>query len=333
MGKRVVLPIAEPAFCTYQSQAAGGVIQVDNPSLRNWYLNECVMLKCSKTFLDGYSSPLLQLVGSGHWEIPHMEKATVRYSHIGKYVNYAIRNFIDKGYYVIFTGADDFYIKGKCWYKERHFNHDGLIIGYDTNKGTYILCGYDSSWIYRVFETPVKCIDRARKEEQKKGFDGLLCGLKAKPDIIKLEPYTILNKLKEYLASSIDKYPRYIGGEVFGIAVHDYLAMYIGKLEDESILHKWMDRRVFRLVWEHKKMMLDRLQAVEVYLKLDSQSSEQYKEIVKESESIHALYAIYKMRKRKRVLPMIREKILVMAREERDVLTEFVKKMEGVMCK
>ena len=80
-------------------------------------------------------------------------------------------------------------------------------------------------------------------------------------------------------------------------------------------------------------MMLERLQAVEVYLKHDSQSSEQYKEIVKESESIHALYAIYKMRKRKRVLPMIREKILVMAREERDVLTEFVKKMEGVMCK
>ena len=41
------------------------------------------------------------------------------------------------------------------------------------------------------------------------------------------------------------------------------LPKYIDKLYDGSIPYDRMDRRVFRLIWEHKKIMLERIEAME----------------------------------------------------------------------
>ena len=68
------------------------------------------------------------------------------------YVHPIIREFINNGYYVFYWGIDDYYLEGKSFYKERHFNHDGLICGYDQNNKTYQIYAYDQKWIYRQFD-------------------------------------------------------------------------------------------------------------------------------------------------------------------------------------
>ena len=62
-----------------------------------------------------------------------------------------IKTMIDDGFYVAFSGVDDYYVKGKSWYKEEHFNHDGLIIGYDDENGTLSIAAYDQRWIFTVY--------------------------------------------------------------------------------------------------------------------------------------------------------------------------------------
>ena len=59
---------------------------------------------------------------------------------------FLIRSLIDNGYYVAFGGVDDYYMEGKSWYQEKHFDHDGLIVGYDQNDKTYTIYAYDQNW-------------------------------------------------------------------------------------------------------------------------------------------------------------------------------------------
>ena len=50
--KKLELPLIEPVLSTYHHQGASAAIAL-NPSIRNWYLNEKAILKCSHCFLTG----------------------------------------------------------------------------------------------------------------------------------------------------------------------------------------------------------------------------------------------------------------------------------------
>ena len=64
MNKHVELPIYEPIYKTYQYQGSGAaIIDSDNP-IRNWYLNEIMLLKCTRAFLKGWGSPGIDIVNS-----------------------------------------------------------------------------------------------------------------------------------------------------------------------------------------------------------------------------------------------------------------------------
>lgn len=90
--------------------------------------------------------------------------------------------------------------------------------------------------------------------------------------------------------------------------------MYVGKLFDGSIPYERMDRRVFRMLWEHKKVMLERLTAAEHALGLRPAVSTKYSEIVREANAMRMLYASHHMRRRDCVLPGLQKKLLRDAR-------------------
>ena len=58
------------------------------------------------------------------------------------------------------------------------------------------------------------------------------------------------------MESDLEKFPENGEGNVRGLVVHTYLAKYLDMLYDGSISYERMDRRVFRLIWEHKKECL-----------------------------------------------------------------------------
>ncbi len=329
MKKSIELPISEPVYSTYHYQGNGGVVLKDNPSVRNWYLNQGIILRCNRHFLYGSTSPEICVNGSSYWENPYLDKIWLPMKYLGRSIHSVIRALLDDGYYVVFGGVDDYYVKGKSWYHERHFNHDGLICGYDQDDKTYSIYAYDQSWVYRVFKTHQKCFEEGRKAEFRKGNYGVNCGIKVKPDIVELKPKEICSKLREYLDSSLDKYPLYINKTVYGTAVHDYIAMYLNKLADGSIPYEQMDRRVFRMLWEHKKVMLERIAAVEDTLQMDQECSARYEGLVKEADHMRMLYASHHIKRRDSVLPVIRDKLIALKKSEVKLLTEFVEKTEG----
>lgn len=327
MNKHVELPLAEPLYSTYHYQGPCTAIAVKNPSIRNWYLNRAMNLKCNRKFLTGFTTPEITIDDSSWFTNPYIDKHWVSTKYIGGYINPIIRKMLDQGVYVDFNGVDDYYVKGKSWYKERHFSHNGLICGYDQTDKTYCIYAYDSNWIYRKFWTPQSSFNAGRTAIQKKGRFGSICGLKVKDDTVEFSPETAYNKLNEYLDSDLVKYPFDGEGDVHGIVVHKFIAEYVMRLYRGDIPYEQMDRRVFRLIWEHKKVMLERILLIEQVLGFGNEFSEKYKPIVEDANTMRMLYAAHHMKRRDSVLPVISNKLLKLMDQERELLSSLTESM------
>lgn len=326
--KKIELPLVEPLYSTYH-HAPGSAILLNNPSIRNWYMNEVMILTCNRKFLKGFTTPEIN-VAEGSWNAnPYFDKKWYGMQFLEGHVHFVIRKLLDAGYYVCFTGVDDYYVEGKSWYHERHFNHDGCICGYDQDNKTYCIYAYDKNWIYHKFWTTQKSFDAGRKAQFKKKQYGSICGIKPKGDQIMFSHETALKKIAEYLDSNLEKYPETEEGTVSGIVVHDYIAKYVGKLYDGSIPYEKMDRRVFRMIWEHKKVMLERIKLIEDTLSLDHSLSEAYKSVVREADNCRMLYAAHHMKQRNSVLPIIQKKLLSLKEKEKEILENLLEAAKG----
>lgn len=328
MSKRVELSLVDALYSTYHYQGPCTAIIVDNPTIRNWYLNERMNLTCTRKFLNGFTTPEISIVGTAWGECPYFEKIWVSSRFAGGDINRIIRKMLDEGYYIVFDNIDDYYVAGKSWYHERHFNHDGMICGYDQGNKTYCLYSYDSKWIYHKFWTSQRSFNRARIAMEKQGLFANFYALKARGDVVAFSPQKVYDGIKEYLDSDLEKYPFEGEDSVFGIAVHAFIAEYIAKMYRGDIPYDRMDRRVFRLIWEHKKAMQERIELVEKSLKLNDTISKKYVRLVKETDTMRMLYAYHHMKRRDSVLPIIEKKLLKLMQDERKLLNQLLRKME-----
>lgn len=329
MNKHVLLQTSEPMYGTYQYQASGCVVMAENPTMRNWYFNNCMMLSCHRKFLRGYTTPDVNIPGAGVYEIPEINKLTIDTRILKGCIHTVIKNMIDIGWYVEFYGIDDYYVKGKSWYKKLHIWHDGLICGYDDNDKTYYLSAYDENWVYRVFKTPQRCFSRGMFGMPKPGEYGGITGMKVKAHPVDLNLTLVKKQLIQYLSSDITIYPPEEEGDVFGIAVQEYICIYLDRLYDESIPYEKKDRRILRMVWEHKKCMQELIQAVEKMLGLDSGISSAYGPIVKTVNDMRMMYAKYILRRNNEILPLIKHKMHQIIQSEHALLQRCVSAIES----
>ena len=329
MKKIVELPLIDPIYSTYHYQGSGAVIYGNNLSIRNWYLNNAVDLTCQRDFLFGGNTPRISVVNSNWVTIPCFES----YWYITRFLKGStgrlIREFLDQGYYVYFSGVDDYYIKGKTFYKQRHFKHDGLICGYNQEEKTYCVLAYDEKWIYSKFWIPQKSFEIGRQAGEPEKYNYHICGIKAKDEEIELDCNLILKNIHDYLNSSLETYSPNERGDVFGTVVHDYVAMYVDKIRNDDIAFENIDKRVFRLIWEHKKAMLERIEKTEQRLGLKSNFSDKYKKIVIEADKARMIYAAYLQNNKKTLLPLLKTKIIHLKKNEYKILKKFVLKIES----
>ena len=328
MNDRIELPLIEPLYGTYHHYGLTTSIVLDNQTIRNWFLSNAINLECNRKFLSGFTTPQIHVINAGNLKSELFEMINYPMQFLRGHVNFVIRNLLDAGYYIYFSGVDDYYVKGKSWYREKHFNHNGMICGYDRKEKTYCIYAYDSNWICQKFWTPQKSFNKGREAMFKDGVYGSLCAIKPRQNMVAFSVETALQGIVNYLDSGIKKYPEDGEGNVRGIVVHEYIAKYVEKLYNGSIPYERMDRRVFRLIWEHKKVMLERIVNIEQSLNLTNGISEKYKRIVSEADTMRMLYASHHMKRRDSVLPIIQKKLLNLMEQERELLTMLVDKAE-----
>lgn len=326
-----MLPYVEPMYSTYHWLSSAGIPAKQNTTSDNWYYNNTIEWRCTRKFLQGFTTPELSLSCGNIWNIPFLDKIGVNTRFARRCALDIIKTMIDDGFYVAFSGVDDYYVKGKSWYKEQHFNHDGLIVGYDDESRTLSIAAYDQRWIFTVFETPQECFVEAMTVLCDKGTYGGLHAVKAKSEPQEINIKNIYNELKKYLSSAISDYPLADPEAVWGIVVYDFLCMYLDKLADGSIPYERRDRRVFRLVWEHKKCMLGRIRAVEELCGWDNELSLTYEEVVDLADKVRFIYSKFVLKYSSKHLEKMQLLLMDIKRSELDLLTKFLLKLEEVL--
>ena len=319
---KFILPLGEPFYSTYHFRGIVGAVSLSNPSIRNWYLNNSVSLTCERVFMYGFSSPHLNIINSSWLDTPCFDKYIHPTRFIENHIHELIRAMLDSGYYVNFDGIDDYYMDGKSWYGKRHFCHDGLIYGYDLEKDTYHVYAYDSQWTYRGFEVPRESFERGRLSMTEHGIYGSLCGVKPYDAYVEFDINKVYESIVGYLNSSLEMYPFSGEGAVNGIVVHEYIVAYVDRLYHGLIQYNKMDWRIFRILWEHKNFMLERIKKIEEVLKLVPDLSKQYEEVVQKSNEMRMMYASHRQKRRDSILPIIKSKLLEVNSCERRILEE-----------
>ena len=106
--------------------SSAGIPAKQNTTSDNWYYNNTIEWRCTRKFLQGFTTPELSLSCGSIWNMPFIDKIGVNTRFARRCALDIIKTMIDDGFYVAFSGVDDYYVKGKSWYKEEHFNHDEI---------------------------------------------------------------------------------------------------------------------------------------------------------------------------------------------------------------
>lgn len=324
------LPYKEPPYCTYQYMAGAGVAAMQNPTAYNYYLNQCIILLCDKVFLTGYTSPRLNVNDAAFERLPFLERAEIRRSFIDGSELQVIRNMIDDGYYVYFNMVDAFYIDGMLWSEEYHNFHDGLICGYDDNDHTLTLAAYDKRWVFGSFKTSQEGFVKAlASAKERGGYEGFI-GFRAQENEIKLDIPKITENLGKYLTIDPHSCEFEDRNTIRGIVVHDYLRLYLQFLLDGEIPYDRKDRRIMRLIYEHKRCMADRITAVEEKLGYSTNLRLKYAPVVESAQRAHTYYVSYRLKQKDELLRMIQKELTFMKKTEETVLSEFLELIKEV---
>ncbi len=332
MKNKVLLPTRVPIYSTYHYQMIPGVVAGETTQMMNWYYNNCIMLSCIRDFLkkEGDFAVRVEVENTNRMDNPHFERIEYNLRFMKSHVHQVIKNMLNEGFYVDFNEIDDYYIQGKSWYGQRHFMHDGLICGYDDEDRTYSIMAYDSSWLCRLFKSPQRCLEEGMNSFVENGNYGIISAVKVIPFTEQLNLKKIKEKLKAYLCTQMDMFPlNEYWPDVFGIAVHQFIGIYLDMLYHGDIPYNKKDRRIFRLIWEHKKCMYERIKAIENALQQPGNISSQYLSVVQISDQIRFMYAKFFLKQDNEVLRIMRAKLLDMSDLEEKILKKLVDLLES----
>ncbi|MEK5034056.1 hypothetical protein MKY96_21575 [Paenibacillus sp. FSL R7-0302] len=193
---------------------------------------------------------------------PYINKSTLDRSLITQWTSFKdfIIHAIDNDFYV-WCHLDRFYIPGYDEYLKQSNFHETLIYGYDINENTVYFSDNMADGAFKNSTCSFEIIEAANKEVyRERNFISRVILLKKnnKTDNYTINREYIIDGLQRLLFSkrSFDL----INNEVlciYGLDVYHHLSSRITNRKED--LPK-LDIRVFHLLWEHKKLMVMRLE-------------------------------------------------------------------------
>lgn len=326
---KINLPVKMPLFTTFHNIASAGIVAKNNPMSDIWYYNNVIQWRCIEP-TDQYSKLDLAVCRGSIWDIPFIDKTETNFRFIHKYIIEIIEEMIAENCYVLFSGVDDYFIENKTNYQKKHFSHDGLITGVDSEHRMLAMVAYDKNGIYRAFETSYDGFIKGVEYLCEDGEYGNLttAELNSRTQCI-LDISSIKKELKLYLDGYVEygSFTNIPITVVYGFPVYDSIILYIDRFLDGSLKIERLDQRIFRLLYEHKNCMWLRIRCIESDLGLGDKYSKLYSEVLDFSKKVKMLAIKIKVSHQINLLDRIREMIIELKNKEYFTLNNFIQKI------
>lgn len=336
----IKLPMIRPSVHGYLCNAYPLSIVMQHKQSEDWFYSNYIQLICAGNFPEGkffsfYTSNLPWYDFFMSCPLITYQKINQRFleKYMGGIISF-ICDSIDQNQY-IHLYVDESYIAHKKAYKKYALPHEMLIFGYNKETLKFYVSGYDSNVIFGEYEV---------------GFEELLvafnnCDKTKNREYVSLLSYNeehsyhfdlklIIRSLKE-LRFSLNSSYHYRSmstpsGWIFGLSIYDHIIEYLSN--QVSTLREKIDIRIFHTLWEHKLVMLNRLNYLKEHHYLDDADEliKIYSEIESDLKILRNLAIIYNKNENSTTVTSIMEKMKKIKNLEENALSDLISKLESV---
>ena len=283
-----MLPLREPPIASHPFHMHPLAILAQGEAYLPWLYGRYIQLfnfpgKTLQFFVPGYR------VGGAHWHsCPLLDVQTVELGALGGLSRKPISWFVElmnRGYYVQVSATSlplprwtEFQVRGSL--------HELLLFGFDDQERIFATPGFDREGRFSVFRLPFEELERAVRapEIDREGLDSPAWsarGALERPRIVLyrylerrkcvFDPAGVVEQLEDYLRGrNTSRRFRLVAapreGGVWGMSVYGLLREKIGGLG--AVPGEGMSA-VLRVLWEHKKLMRERIEYMERHGYLD----------------------------------------------------------------
>lgn len=342
----VQLPVLNPPLKGFLRWAYTLSITSVHEETIPWYYSNFIQLSCTTKFLEDGRQYFIDFFRGKPNELnfnnPFLLTCSVNYTILD---NLALDDWpkffadqIRSGYYCI-VFVDEAKLSPAASYQKEPFPHHLFLYGFDWEENMFDASMFDHTGVYRNVKIPFQEFQDAAGSMRKL--------LKEK---LTSDHHTYFYKYAPHSAypfdktAAIDQLLDYVNGEThlnrinynpdeeaFGIKVYDYLQMYFDAVEqNDSRLGDRNDARHLHVLWEHKKMMSERIGYLveEGIISYDEELVEGYKDITKRAMKLRDQYIRHVIREDKEVFKRLRLRFDQFREEEPVLLLKLIKLLE-----
>lgn len=302
------LPIhVQPALYSYLHHAYPLSVMPEHPNYLHWLHSHYIQLSADPEFFNHLDEHIFvnyyQPMHTHHYnELLHLKILTTDLldrMKTGMELVHFFKQSIDQGEYV-YLFLDEYYLPGKAMYQQHHFAHDTLLYGYDEDKQVFHTLGFNQNYEYGPteigFDSFLESYRMADRSHEYYTKEIVLYRLN-KDRTYTFDIQLVMDSLEDYVLSrnSSERY-RAIAApnkHAFGIQVYGEFIKYLQLLKSNSEIYR--NIIPIHLLWEHKKMMVDRFAYMKQqgYFSLSDQLTQKVQEIEREAFQIRKLFYKY----------------------------------------
>ena len=268
-----VLPLVFPPIETYQGSSFILGILLANPNYSDIQYNGYINLQYNKE-AENFSWLAVSFTDSTWDDYRVKGLAEMNLYDIAHFTKSSLVSFfrerLDQGCYLLLYDVDEYYLSNGEKYKTEHFNHDTYIYGYSDD--SFLVLAYKNEHLERLVIKNEEVIEslfseQARKnDDQRRHFSSFRLVINKG---IKLDADIIRRSIKEFYEPDSEENEKRECAR--GIGVYDKIIFCLkGIKENEHV-----DMRAFKVIWEQKELMVNRIKKTFPELSSDCSNSMQ----------------------------------------------------------
>ena len=318
------LPFIFPPIETYQSSAFVLGIMRAHPKYADILHNGYIKLECKNT--KQLSEMNLMFTDSlwdsfRIWGLAEMNLYNVSNFNKNTLLKFLCER-IDQGNYLLLYDVDEFYLSYTDNYLLRHFSHDTYVYGYES--GEFMVQAYQKEHLKLLRVNMQEIVESLLGKKGRKEISNKRSFCTFRPSInrdIRLDTKCILKEIKEFYEkqSEADKHNE----SLFNMDIYEVLIEAMCSIEAGTDA----DLRPFRCLWEHKKLMLERIKHLSFNEYSDCWVT--LKALCEKTELIFRLMMKYNMVYQKMLIERAQRLLINVKQEELMWYTTYIKQLEG----
>ncbi|WP_088549666.1 hypothetical protein [Paenibacillus aquistagni] len=346
--RKVQLPFEMPQVYGFLGHAyVLGILQPFEYA-QPWIHTSYIQLFIAKHYLNDFQEyrldfypDLMIAYGNMPWLIyRHCDKVLL--SQLGVDIHRYLITQLEREFYVV-TYVDEYYIHNSICYQQNHFVHDIFIYGYDLDRQIYHVAIFDKNRQFSTQEVTFEQFEQAYLSEGSSSQTLISSCKRLEPCDYETSKYGAgLARFDFDLKLMIDVLNDYLEGRnstkrlrmtqqpmegYFGVEIYPLLQDFITRVM-EGVQN--FDVRPFHILWEHKKMMVARVQYLQKhgYLKEETTLLEQFERLEKQSYTQRNLMLKSFMSENRKILQPLLKSLEDMMAAEKALIKQLILELQ-----